>query len=217
MNRTSVIGFVAGIALFSAANVALALPGFMVRVQNASATPAVPGVGPNVDNINEGELLLAGGGVDEATANPLVINFPDNGFPVGTNEDDFAVQATGFVDIIGGTSASGVVLYVNSDDGFRLRVNGVVVSEFVGPTGSSNTATGPLTLNDNDFIQLTMFERDGGEFLRFRLNNDSGAFIGDTASGILINMTAAIPEPATLSLLALGGLAILGRRRNRVA
>ena len=74
-------------------------------------------------------------------------------------------------------------LYVNSDDGFRLRRNGTVIGEFVGPTGLSDTTISNVTLNDGDVLRLTYFERGGGAYVRLRINSDSGTFVGETASG----------------------------------
>ena len=203
MNR-----FICGVA-------ALALAGFAgaanAQFQVTVQTVAGGGSDGDLNNINEGEALLANGGAAEGTAAPDIIDFSAGAFPAGTTPEQFALSAVGVVDIIGGSSLNGVVLYVNSDDGFRLRVNGTIVSEFNDPTGSSNTATGPLTLNDGDVISLTFFERDGGEFVRLRLNDDSGPFVGSTASGIDI---VPVPEPASLGLLGLGGLGLIARRRR---
>ena len=173
--------------------------------------PATFGDNNQVNDINEGEAILASPPAGSTITNglPDVINEP-GGTPGYTGED-FAYEAVGLVDVIGGSSVSGVVLYVNSDDGFRLRVNGVTVSEFPGDTGGSNTASGPLTLNDGDVIRLTHYERGGGEYIRLRLNDDNGPFIGSAASGIDV---VPIPEPAALSLLGLGGLGLLARRRR---
>ena len=194
--------------------------GWTVQVQNASATPGV--VGGTVDNINEGVALINGGGAPEAQAITSLLNFTDNAFPAGTNEDDFALYARGFVDVLFDSGQITGALFVNSDDGFRLLVNGQVVSEFAGPTGGSNTLSGIVTLKDNDLIEFFFFERGGGEFAFLQFDVDgSGAttgdrfFLGDTGGGIAIR-TALIPEPAS-ALLGVMGMGVLGLRRRRTA
>jgi hypothetical protein len=97
----------------------------------------------------------------EGTDSPAVIHYsttPFDDFPLGHNPSDFAMEATGYVDVIGGASIR-TALYVDSDDGFRLRLNGRTVSEFPGWTSHSNRITPMLTLNDGDLIRLTYFER----------------------------------------------------------
>lgn len=194
--------------------------GFNVIVQNASATPGV--VGATVDNVNEAELLLLGGGTPEGTANFFTISTPITGFPAGTAADDFAFQATGFIDVLDPSGTADIAFIVNSDDGFRLRLNGVVISEFVGTTGNSNTLSALVTVKDNDFLDLVYFERAGGNFVSLQADFDGllstaldRAIIGLSESGILISRSAlvTVPEPATMSLLAIGSLALLRRRR----
>lgn len=186
-----------------------------VTVQNLAATPNAGGIGTTVDNIDEAETLLALGGAPEATASPTILNYNDapGGFPAGTAEDDFAFEAIGAIDVIGGTSTT-LTLYVATDDGFRLRRNGVVIGEVFGQTGNSNTTLPGITLSDGDILRLTMFERGGGEFVQLRRDASTGVFLGDPASGIafvLITPGAAAPEPGTVTFLTLGLLGIAGR------
>ena len=209
--------------------------GFFVEIQNAAATPAIPGVGATVDNINESEILSALGGVTEASGTFASINFGNNtdtsptvaagvAFPAGTAADDFALRASGFIDVDSPDGQDQVFFHVDGDDGFRLRINGVTVSEFINPTGSSNTLSGAVLVNDGDFLELFFFERGGGENLTFTRDFDGvlgttfdRVLIGDPFSGIRIQQTNAglIPEPATaaLGLMSMGMLA-LRRRRN---
>jgi CSLREA domain-containing protein len=138
--------------------------------------------GSPVNSIDDGEALLASRPT-AGTATPSSINYNGN-FP-GVSGDDFALEAVGRVDVLSGTSGT-FTLYVNSDDGFRLWRNGTVIDEFTTPTGSSNVTMSNITLNDGDVLRLTYFERGGGEHLTFRVNDSSGALVGDSASGISI-------------------------------
>lgn len=117
----------------------------------------------------------------------------------GVKGDNSAMEAFGKVDIIGGTTGS-FYLYISSDEGFRLRLNGVVIAEFVGVTGGSNM-TVQVTVNDGDVFQLTYFQQSADSFIRFRTtdqfdsNHDGGSFVGNTASGIDV-LPLSFPPPS---------------------
>lgn len=194
--------------------------GFNVRQVFLGATNTANAGGgtdaTKVENIEEGEALLNGSGgfvagkegraLFEAVFNPFVLG----------GGDQFAVSSEGFVDLNGdgfdGDSGT-YTLYVDSDDGFRLRLNGVVIGEFAGPTGASNTTIPNVALKDGDKLTLNFFELGGGEKLILRVNDNNGAFVGTAASGIDIR---SVPEPTSAGLLALGaaGLGFLRRRRQ---
>lgn len=202
--------------------------GIGVQGPNNVRTVGPAPLGPLVaiDNIDEGEQVIAtqpqaGGGLFSA------INFigegddglvaPSDPFP-GVSGDDFALEATGVVDVINGSSIT-AWFGVNGDDGHRLRVNGVVVDEFPGPRDDPDDGTPlvQLTLNDGDVLRLTWFERGGGDNVEFFLDVDSILattedlfLVGTPESGIRI-----IPEPASAGLLGVGALGLLGRRRRR--
>lgn len=147
--------------------------------------------GTFIQNINEAEALLSSQPT-AGTDSPDAINYAGN-FP-GVTGDDFAMEAIGVVDIIGGTTVT-TTLYVNSDDGFRLRLNGVVIAEFIGTTTGSDTTIPNITLNDGDVIRLTYFQRNVTSFIRLRLLDDTSAFVGSAASGIDV-LPASFPPPA---------------------
>ena len=211
-----------GVALTLSSGVASAAWQVRQTYLNTTASTGNASGGTNsaqLENIDEGEALLAGasGFVPSGnfTDSPATINysgasFPGSGGASGDNTNDFALEAVGLVTLTAGTTGT-FNLYVNSDDGFRLRRNGNVVGEFTGPTGGSNTIMTNVTLNNGDVLRLTFFERAGGEFVRLRVNNDTGAFVGDPASGI--NITP-VPEPASLGLLGVGSVGLLARRRR---
>lgn len=194
------------------------LLGWNVTIQNASAS----GFG-GVGDVNAGELLLATGGAPEFQGTALLPVFGQNGtsFPAGTDGDNFAMSLNAVLDVLNGDSIQGA-LYVDSDDGFRLRVNGVVVSEFVGTTGGSDTISNLLILEDGDIIDAVFFEAGGGD--RFELSidfdgdksttNDRFA-LGDFGSGVrALTAAPSVPEPTT-AVLGLIGMAGLGLRRRR--
>ena len=194
---------------------------FTVRTVN-SATP--------FSTIDAAETLLAAGPT-AGVGSPDVINYAESGaegfffsgnlaFPAGTNDNYFAFEAIGVVDILNGSSLSNVVLGVHSDDGFRLRLNGVTVAEWTFPRSSSYTETAPLTLNDGDVLRLTFFEEAGGKAVELYSRQNGNLFlVGDPNGGIDILPPggAVVPVPAALwgGLALLGGLGITQRLRRR--
>lgn len=168
----------------------------------------------DLSHVDEAIDLIVNGGDLEAMDMPFVINYPDNGFPVGTTEEQFAMHAFGFIDVLDPSGEDEVSFYVNSDDGFRLLINGIVVSEFNDPTGGSNTLSAPFMVHDGDFIELYYYERGGGEFVLLQRDvSGDRNLIGDEASGILITKRP-VPEPATAGLAVLA-VAAFGLRRRR--
>jgi MYXO-CTERM domain-containing protein len=174
-----------------------------------------------IENTDEADNLAhgTGGFAQGSTTTETIggINYL-NDF-AGGRGDQFAALATGSVHLPGGSPIS-TYLYVDSDDGFRLRINGAVVSEFVGLTGSSNTITPTaITLNEGDSIELLLAESGGDEKLVFQTDADGDlgttgdrAFVGDAPSGIQI--TSPVPEPGTFALLGIAALPLLRRRRR---
>jgi MYXO-CTERM domain-containing protein len=174
-----------------------------------------------IENTDEADALAhgTGGFLSSGSFTETVggINY-NNDFPGGRG-DNFAATATGFVHLPGGVPIS-TYLYVDSDDGFRLRINGTVISEYLAPTGSSNTITAaPVTLHEGDQIELLMAEDGGGEKLIFQTDADGSLattgdrlFVGDAPSGIQI--TSSVPEPGTFALLGVAALPLLRRRRR---
>jgi len=121
-------------------------------------------------------------------------------------------------------------LGVNSDDGFRLGIDGVDFTSFAGAGGTSITPDGELQYFDprgnSDSLghiylgpgvydlTLDFFERGGGA--NVELYYARGIQNGFNTSFELLD-TIGVPEPGALTLLALGGLGIvlLGARRLR--
>ena len=187
--------------------------------------------GSQPDNIGQAVSVLNSGLTNDYQYDAPVLNILDSGgngnfgndspFGVVTNGwrslgnvDHLALVASGTVRI---TSAGWYTFDVNSDDGFELGIDGVVVGNYTTGRGAGDTLMlVNLTAGDHAF-QLIYWEGGGGSEVEFSAaaglkSGFDGDFrlVGDTANGGL----ELVPEPATLTLLGLGGLAMLLRRRR---
>jgi hypothetical protein len=162
----------------------------------------------STNDINQAETLLASQPT-AGTDSPAVINYFDGAsdatFPGGTlfpglgNTEYYALDATGFLTF---NTAGSYVFRVNSDDGFRLRFNGNVVSEFVNPRGPGFTDTAPIlfSVGSTTSLRLTYFEQAGGDEveLSYSLNGGPQALVG-SSNDITVRAvaTGTVPEPVT--------------------
>lgn len=141
------------------------------------------------------------------------------GLPTGDNED-FVLVGTGSL-VLSPTEAGTYTFRSNTDDGGRLLIDlnqdgdltdpgDVVILQDVlqGPT---NTDSSPISLAAGTYLlEYTFFERGGGA------EAELSARLGTTGPFILVGDTGGltvVPEPSSLALLGLGGLALLRRRR----
>ena len=177
----------------------------------------------NIVNIDQAESLL----ITEPTFGthfPSVINYAAGGdadfgggfaFPGLSGTDDYALDAIGFLTF---NTAGSYVFQVNSDDGFRLRLNNVVVSEFVGTRGPGDTNTSPLSFaaGDTSSLRLTFFERAGGDEieLSYSLNGGEQTLVGSSSD---ITVSATVPDHATTFGLLSLSMASIMVFRNRAA
>ena len=101
--------------------------------------------------------FLGGGGNGAAFGSDLP-------FLEAGDQSNFALSA--YADLTFNTAGS-YVFRVNSDDGFRLRLNGTQISEFATPRGPQNTDSGSIVFGAGDTtgLFLTFFELGGGDEL----------------------------------------------------
>jgi len=239
MSPKIVSKLLAGCALFIAADAAMAVPGWNVtNIDNTATNPTNANFitlarNPDGAFILRTEVSQTINYADSAAADSGAYH-DANGFPekVFLNEiaagggdlNTFLQQHLGFITI---PTAGVYSFHNNTDDPFYFEIT---------------TPGGPVTWTDISCcnneqvsrqlpagtfpIEVIMAEFGGGDHIEF-----AAAFGGTLATplafsttaytlvggpgGLQVN-TAAAPEPATLGMLALGGLAFL-RRRNRVA
>jgi len=172
--------------------------------------------------VNHNDPNSAGGGgyFGNAGKAPFLSN-------TGADDNDIAFIANGYLAI----DTPGMYTFgFRGDDGSQLRILGASFLKrwgggtaygdnilFAGPTGDSNTAAATYLTKGVHPLEFIFFERGGGAYVElWAAQGDYSSFnsnfhlIGDVANGGL----RLVPEPATLSLLALGGLALLRRRKR---
>ena len=170
---------------------------------------------------NASTVDIAGGKVTQRVSaydTSAVDIFGGSTLSLDTYDDSSAVLSTGSVGnlLAFGTSnveiSGGDVSFVNAYDTSAVDISGGVVS------GLSARDTGSITLHGYDFRATGGIVLDGTRVMGTGLL--SGKWFDGTAwaAPVYTNEAGAsifIPEPATLSLLALGGLALLRRRIAR--
>lgn len=117
---------------------------------------------------------------------------------------------TGFINL---TAPGNWYFAVTSDDGFRLRINGVEVGQYNGDRGTSQTLTGPFLANGSGLysVELLYWANEAGESAVI-LQAGQGSSTAVTAVS-RSNLYSVIPSPAAGALLGLGGLVATRRRR----
>ncbi len=93
--------------------------------------------------------------------------FPTTPFPSPWNSGDVSNLAARYSGYVHAPSAGARTFGVNSDDGFRLRINGAVVAEYPLPRGPAVT-TGNYTFPaaGSYSIELTWYENGGGDIVQ---------------------------------------------------
>lgn len=173
------------------------VPGFFVEERLASVS---------LNNIDEAEAVLNGvNAIDHLTGIYPVINFVgsgsddarfDDGVSTlhGGDQSNYALRATGILII---PTSGPWTFHVNSDDGFRLRLNGQVISEYADPRAPSDTFA-TVNLEAGQYaLELTFFEAGGGDEVELsaapgtHTSFSASLFrlIGDTDNGGLVILT----------------------------
>jgi hypothetical protein len=102
--------------------------------------------------------------------------FPTQPFPSPWNTGDVSNLAARYTGYIHVPSAGNRTFGVHSDDGFRLRINNVVVAEYPPPRGPDTTlGTYNFPAAGTYFLQLDWYENAGGDIVQFFQESVGGA------------------------------------------
>ncbi len=173
----------------------------------------------NLWNLSRADAVIAAGGPD-ATFESTGIDYPNNSNNMssngtlaaflGTDADSLTGEAdtrlvrsvfrfSGYLDLAAGPQT----FRVASDDGFRLTIDGEVVSQHTGRRGFRSTSVTTDAGTGNVDFELIFFEHTGATGVEFTID-------GQVA-------TAAVPLPTAGLLLATGFIGLIGLRRRKSA
>ena len=188
-------------------------------VRNLAYASGFADIDAVVERIASGAPTLA-----ESVTGNFTINFTDSGsgnftdgevsFPVfgeAGDNDNFAIHARGVADI---AETADWTFGVNSDDGFRLLIDGNAVSEFAAARGSEDTFVTVRLQAGKHAFELFYFENGGGAQVELFQSTSVDAFSGMPAEDIVFDpeqfapVQAASPTADTFEPEPSGDLAI---------
>ncbi len=163
------------------------------------------------DSEGRGEFYADNGYPDESVPGIDAFEYPA-GQPADLDDDNnYAVEVLACIHLTEGWHVIGA----NSDDGTIILIGGVQIGNVPEWKGSSNVDLLFYVEAEGNYpLRARMLEGGGGSSLELHeiLADGTRILLGDTARG---GSPVYVPEPATVALLGLGGMALLGIRKKR--